>query len=104
MRCPYCHSPDTQVKDSRPNEEHSVVRRRRQCVDCSERFTTFETIQLRELTLVKSNGDRVVFDRKKLMRSVQIALNKRDVDPNRVERMVSGVVRRFETEGEGEKN
>ncbi|MGI9392039.1 MAG: transcriptional regulator NrdR [Parvibaculales bacterium] len=102
MRCPYCASENTQVKDSRPTEEDTAIRRRRQCSDCGGRFTTFERIQLRELILVKSSGKRVPFERDKLMRSVQIALRKRPVDPDRVERMVSGIVRRLENMGESE--
>ncbi len=102
MRCPYCGSTNTQVKDSRPSEDHTAIRRRRVCSDCSGRFTTFERVQLRELTVVKKNGRRVPFDRDKLMRSLQIALRKRSVDPERVERMVSGIVRRLENMGEGD--
>lgn len=100
MRCPYCQSTNTQVKDSRPSEDHGAIRRRRVCSDCSGRFTTFERVQLRELTVIKKNGRRVPFDRDKLMRSVQVALRKRAVDPERVERMVSGIVRRLENKGE----
>ena len=102
MRCPYCGSTNTQVKDSRPSEDHTAIRRRRVCSDCSGRFTTFERVQLRELTVVKKTGRRVPFDRDKLMRSLQIALRKRIVDPERVERMVSGIVRRLENMGEGD--
>ncbi len=102
MRCPYCGNTNTQVKDSRPSEDHTAIRRRRVCSDCSGRFTTFERVQLRELTVVKKNGRRVPFDRDKLMRSLQIALRKRSVDPERVERMVSGIVRRLENMGEGD--
>ncbi len=102
MRCPYCHSNETQVKDSRPTEDNTVIRRRRICGDCGGRFTTFERIQLRELFVLKNNGDRVSFDRDKLMRSVQIALRKREVEQDRVERMVSGIVRQLETRGEDE--
>ena len=102
MRCPYCGSTNTQVKDSRPSEDHTAIRRRRVCSDCSGRFTTFERVQLRELTVVKKAGRRVPFDRDKLMRSLQIALRKRTVDPERVERMVSGIVRRLENMGEGD--
>src|SRR3954467_2417656 len=102
MRCPYCGSLDTQVKDSRPTEDASAIRRRRVCPDCAGRFTTFERIQLRELTVIKRSGRRVPFDRDKLMRSVQIALRKRQVDADRVERMVSGVVRQLESLGESE--
>lgn len=102
MRCPYCSNSDTQVKDSRPTEDNSVIRRRRHCTDCGGRFTTFERIQLRELIIVKNSGRKVPFDRDKLMRSVQIALRKRPVEQERVERMVSGIVRRMENLGEAE--
>jgi len=102
MRCPYCGSTNTQVKDSRPSEDHSTIRRRRVCADCGGRFTTFERVQLRELTVIKRNGRRMPFDRDKLMRSLQIALRKRPVDPERVERMVSGIVRRLENMGEND--
>src|SRR5262247_3195399 len=89
MRCPNCASLDTQVKDSRPTEDSSVIRRRRVCLTCNFRFTTFERVQLRELTVIKRNGRRVPFDRDKLLRSVQIALRKRPVDPERIDQMVS---------------
>lgn len=102
MRCPYCGNPDTQVKDSRPSEDNTAIRRRRICTDCGGRFTTFERVQLRELMVVKRNQRRVAFDRDKLMRSVQIALRKRQVDPERVDRMVSGIVRQLESTGESE--
>ncbi len=102
MRCPYCMNADTQVKDSRPTEDNSVIRRRRVCADCGGRFTTFERIQLRELTIIKNTGRKVPFDRDKLMRSVQVALRKRPVEPERIERMVSGIVRRLENLGEAE--
>lgn len=102
MRCPYCTNSDTQVKDSRPTEDNTVIRRRRICQDCGGRFTTFERVQLRELTIVKNSGRKVPFDRDKLMRSVQIALRKRPVEPERIERMVSGIVRRLENLGEAE--
>ncbi|MDG1006861.1 MAG: transcriptional regulator NrdR [Alphaproteobacteria bacterium] len=102
MRCPYCMNADTQVKDSRPTEENTVIRRRRVCADCGGRFTTFERIQLRELTIVKNTGRKVPFERDKLMRSVQVALRKRPVEPERIERMVSGIVRRLENLGESE--
>jgi transcriptional repressor NrdR len=104
MRCPYCGSDDTQVKDSRPSEDNTSIRRRRVCADCGGRFTTFERIQLRELTVLKKSGRRVPFDRDKLMRSVQVALRKRPVDPDRVERMINGVVRQLESSGESEIN
>ena len=93
---------DTQVKDSRSTEENTVIRRRRLCADCGGRFTTFERIQLRELTIIKNTGRKVPFDRDKLMRSVQVALRKRPVEPERIERMVSGIVRRLENLGESE--
>ena len=102
MRCPFCGHEDTQVKDSRPTEDGSAIRRRRFCPACGARFTTFERVQLRELTILKRNGRRTPFDRDKLMRSVQIALRKRPVDPERVERMVSGIVRRLENMGEND--
>ena len=102
MRCPFCGCEDTQVKDSRSAEDGSSIRRRRQCTACSGRFTTFERVQLRELIVVKSSGRKEIFDRDKLMRSVQISLRKRKVDQERVEQMVSGVVRRLEATGETE--
>jgi transcriptional repressor NrdR len=102
MRCPHCSSNDTQVKDSRPTEDNTAIRRRRLCPDCGERFTTFERIQLRELTVIKRSGRRVPFDRDKLMRSVQIALRKRPIDQDRIERLVSAVVRGLESQGENE--
>ena len=102
MRCPSCGSLDTQVKDSRPTEDSAVIRRRRVCLTCNFRFTTFERVQLRELTVIKRNGRRVPFDRDKLMRSVQIALRKRPVDAERIEQMVSKVVRELESLGENE--
>ena len=102
MRCPYCGNSDTQVKDSRPSEDGAAIRRRRNCPDCGGRFTTFERVQLRELQVVKRSGRRVPFDRDKLMRSVEIALRKRPVEHERVERMVSGLVRRLESLGEAE--
>src|SRR3954465_6741599 len=102
MRCPYCQSEDTQVKDSRPAEDGAAIRRRRYCPDCGGRFTTFERVQLRELAVVKRSGRRVPFNRDKLMRSVQVALRKRPVDPERVERLVSGIVRRLEGLGESD--
>lgn len=102
MRCPYCNGHDTQVKDSRPTEDSTAIRRRRFCSDCSGRFTTFERVQLRELTVVKRSGKRVPFDRDKLMRSIQIAVRKRPVEPDRIERLVSGIVRRLESMGESD--
>ena len=102
MRCPYCGGEDTQVKDSRPTEDGTAIRRRRICSSCGGRFTTFERVQLRELTVVKRSGRRVPFDRDKLMRSVQIACRKRPVEPERIDRMVSGIVRQLESLGEPE--
>src|ERR1051325_11557287 len=102
MRCPSCASLDTQVKDSRPSEDSAVIRRRRVCLTCNFRFTTFERVQLRELTVIKRTGRRVPFDRDKLMRSVQIALRKRPVDPERIEQEVSKIVRELESQGENE--
>lgn len=102
MRCPFCGNEDTQVKDSRPTEDNSAIRRRRSCPGCGGRFTTFERVQLRELTVVKKNGRRTPFDRDKLERSVNLALRKRPVDPERVERMINGIVRQLESVGESE--
>jgi len=102
MRCPFCGEEDTQVKDSRPTEDNTVIRRRRFCQSCGSRFTTFERVQLRELTVVKKDGERTPFDREKLARSIEIALRKRPVDAERVERVVSGIVRRLESSGESE--
>lgn len=102
MRCPFCGSESTQVKDSRPAEDSTSIRRRRECSACGGRFTTFERVQLRELIVVKSNGRKTPFDRDKLMRSIDIAVRKRNVEPDRVEQMASGIVRRLETAGEGE--
>ena len=102
MRCPVCGHEDTQVKDSRPTEDNSAIRRRRQCPNCGARFTTFERVQLRELTVLKSTGQREPFDRDKLMRSMTIALRKRPVDPDRVDQVINGIVRRLETSGESE--
>ena len=102
MRCPFCGNADTQVKDSRSTEDGSAIRRRRVCADCGGRFTTFERVQLRELMVVKRSGRRTPFDRDKLARSVSVALRKRPVDAERVERMVSGIVRQLESLGETE--
>ena len=102
MRCPFCGGEETQVKDSRPTEDNTTIRRRRICNACGGRFTTFERVQLRELMVLKRSGRRVTFDREKLMRSVQIAVRKRPVDPDRIERMVSGIVRQLESSGESE--
>ncbi|PLX36040.1 MAG: transcriptional regulator NrdR [Hyphomicrobiales bacterium] len=102
MRCPYCSNNDTQVKDSRPAEDNTAIRRRRYCPACAGRFTTYERIQLRELFLIKRNGRRVPFDRDKLARSVEIALRKRPVEPERVDRMINGIVRRLENQGDND--
>jgi transcriptional repressor NrdR len=102
MRCPYCGSLETQVKDSRPADDAAAIRRRRICPDCGGRFTTFERVQLRELMVLKKSGRRVPFDREKLMRSLEIALRKRPVEPDRVERMVNGIVRQLESQGDSE--
>ena len=102
MRCPFCLHNDTQVKDSRPTEDNAAIRRRRFCVDCGSRFTTFERVQLRDLMILKKNGQRVPFERDKLIRSVQLACRKRPVDEMRVERVVNGIQRRLESSGESE--
>jgi transcriptional repressor NrdR len=102
MRCPFCGHEDTQVKDSRPTEDGTAIRRRRSCPSCGQRFTTVERVQLRELTVVKSDGRRVAFDRDKLARSIRIALRKRPVDEDRIERIVNGVQRQLESSGESE--
>jgi transcriptional repressor NrdR len=102
MRCPYCGSLETQVKDSRPTEDSSSIRRRRICPDCGGRFTTFERVQLRELTVVKKSGRRAPFDRDTLQRSVEVALRKRAVAADRIERMVNGIVRQLESQGDGD--
>ncbi|NNE82616.1 MAG: transcriptional repressor NrdR [Alphaproteobacteria bacterium] len=102
MRCPFCGHSDTHVKDSRPTEDNTAIRRRRACPDCGARWTTFERVQLRDLLVIKSNGQRAPFDRDKLERSMRIALRKRPVDPERIDRVVSGIVRRLESSGESE--
>src|SRR5262249_34298809 len=102
MRCPYCGCENTQVKDSRPTEENQAIRRRRNCEDCGGRFTTFERVQLREITVIKRSGRRMPFDREKLSRSVEVALRKRPIQSERIERMVSGIVRQLESMGEQE--
>jgi transcriptional repressor NrdR len=102
MRCPFCGNDDTQVKDSRPTEDNSAIRRRRFCPNCGARFTTFERIQLRELTEIKKNGLKAPFDRDKLARSIMIATRKRPIDPERIERLINGIVRRLESSGESE--
>ncbi len=102
MRCPYCSHGETQVKDSRPAEDAAAIRRRRACQACGGRFTTFERVQLRELQILKRSGRRVPFDRDKLMRSLEIALRKRPIEPERVERMVNGITRRLESMGDSD--
>jgi transcriptional repressor NrdR len=102
MRCPYCGSEDTQVKDSRPAEDGNAIRRRRFCTNCGARFTTYERVVLRELTVVKTDGSREPFDREKLSRSIRLALRKRPVTEERIERMLNGIQRRLETESESE--
>jgi transcriptional repressor NrdR len=102
MRCPFCGHEDSQVKDSRPTEDNSAIRRRRQCEGCGARFTTFERIQLRELTVVKSEGRRQPFDREKLERSVSVACSKRPIDAVQIEKLVSGIQRQLETLGDSE--
>ncbi|MBV8867825.1 MAG: transcriptional repressor NrdR [Acetobacteraceae bacterium] len=102
MHCPFCGHADTQVKDSRPSEDGAAIRRRRYCIGCGQRFTTIERVQLRELTVIKADGRRVAFDRDKLARSIRIALRKRPVPEERIERIVTGVVRQLEASGEAE--
>ena len=102
MRCPFCGHMESQVKDSRPSEDGAAIRRRRLCPECGGRFTTFERVQLRELTIVKRSGRRSPFDREKLVRSISLAMQKRPVDPERVDRMVNGIVRQLESLGETE--
>ena len=102
MRCPFCGHDETQVKDSRPSEDGAAIRRRRLCPACEGRFTTFERVQLRELTIVKRSGRRTPFERDKLARSISIAIRKRPLEPERVERMISAIVRQLESMGETE--
>jgi len=102
MRCPFCGNEDTQVKDSRPTEDNSAIRRRRFCPGCGARFTTFERVQLRELTVVKSTGQKEPFDRDKLLRSMRVALRKRPIDADRIDRVVNSLVRQLESSGESE--
>ena len=102
MKCPFCGCPDTQVKDSRPNEDDTLIRRRRECTKCHARFTTAETVQLRDLIVVKRNGARVPFERDKLARSILLALRKRDIQLDRVDQLVNSIVRRLEQLGESE--
>ena len=100
MRCPFCAHEASQVKDSRPSEDGASIRRRRQCEDCGARFTTFERVQLRDLTVVKKNGEREPFDRSKLERSIAIACRKRDVPAERIDRLITSIQRQLETRGE----
>jgi transcriptional repressor NrdR len=102
MRCPYCATKDTQVKDSRPSEDGAAIKRRRVCPECAGRFTTFERVQLRELTVTKRSGRKAPFDRDKLFRSIDIATRKRAIDPERIEKLVSSLVRQFESMGDNE--
>lgn len=102
MRCPFCHHDDTQVKDSRPTEDNTTIRRRRLCPSCGSRFTTFERVQLRELSVIKKDGSKSPFDREKVMRSLNIALRKRPIEDGQIERVVNGIQRRLETLGETE--
>ena len=102
MRCPFCGNIDTQVKDSRPAEDHVAIRRRRYCPACAGRFTTYERVQLRDLVVVKKSGKREEFDRDKLERSIRIALQKRPIEPERVDQMISGIVRRLESLGDSD--
>ena len=102
MRCPFCGNTDTQVKDSRPAEDHAAIRRRRLCPSCGGRFTTYERVQLRDLVVIKKNGKREDFDRDKLARSIRMAMQKRPVEPDRVEQMISGIVRRLESMGDSD--
>jgi transcriptional repressor NrdR len=102
MKCPFCGCEDTQVKDSRPAEDSAAIRRRRACTECGARFTTFERVQLRDITIIKTDGRRVPFEREKLARSIRVALRKRPVDEDRIEKLVNSIQRRLETEGESE--
>ncbi|MEL6977641.1 MAG: transcriptional regulator NrdR [Pseudomonadota bacterium] len=100
MRCPFCGNTETQVRDSRPTEEHAAIRRRRFCPACQGRFTTFERVQLRDLVVIKSDGKREDFDRDKLARSIRLAMNRRHIEPERLDQLVTGIVRRLETGGD----
>ena len=100
MKCPFCNNPETQVKDSRPTEDGGAIRRRRLCPNCGSRFTSFERVQLRDLTVIKKDGKRTPFNRDKLANSILVALRKRSVDSERVEKLISGIVRRLESSGE----
>ena len=102
MRCPFCSNEDTQVRDSRPTEDNTSIRRRRVCEQCGSRFTTFERIQLRDLVVIKKNNQRDPFDRDKMHRSLSLALRKRNVDQEKIEKIVNAIVRRLENSGESE--
>lgn len=102
MRCPFCGHDDTQVKDSRPTDDNSSIRRRRNCTACMARFTTFERVELRDITVLKNDGRREPFDREKILRSMQLALRKRPVEPEKIERVVNSIVRQIEASGEAE--
>ena len=102
MRCPFCGNEETQVKDSRPTEDYSAIRRRRSCPDCEQRFTTFERVQLREMTVLKSGGRKQPFDRDKIIKSMQIALQKRPIEFEKIEKVTTGIVRKLEAQGEQE--
>lgn len=102
MRCPFCGNEETQVKDSRPTEDNASIRRRRSCPDCEQRFTTFERVQLREMTVLKSGGRKQPFDRDKIIKSMQVALQKRPVEIEKIEKVTTGIVRKLESQGEQE--
>jgi transcriptional repressor NrdR len=102
LRCPFCGDLDTQVKDSRPSEDHISIRRRRHCPSCAGRFTTYERVQLRDLNVLKKNNQREIFDRDKLERSIRIAIQKRPIESNRIEQMITGIVRRLESIGDSD--
>ncbi len=102
MRCPYCSNDDSQVKDSRPTEDNTAIRRRRICDQCGSRFTTFERIQLRDLIVLKNNGKKEVFDRDKMFRSLSLSLRKRNIEQDKIEKIVNAIVRRLENSGESE--
>ncbi|NCF46827.1 MAG: transcriptional repressor NrdR [Alphaproteobacteria bacterium] len=100
MLCPFCKSEDTQVKDSRPSEDGTAIRRRRQCNSCDARFTTFERVQLREVSVIKRDGSKALFDRDKLAKSFKIALRKRDIEPDRIDQEINEIVKKLESTGE----
>jgi transcriptional repressor NrdR len=102
MRCPFCGNEETQVKDSRPTEDHAAIRRRRSCPDCGQRFTSFERVQLREMTVLKSGGRKQPFDRDKIIKSMQLALQKRPIEFDKIEKATTGIVRSLESQGEQE--